>query len=389
MVKKNRSAVLIDINFKFNSFMAAPTVFRNLVSNKCWNDENIFILETHNIGFVTKKNNKFSLDKSFNFSFKQSFKKGFLKRRKIFKYFYYKTINKLQNKFPLINDFVVYKIYKKIIRKNNINYIIKCACKNEGLKPLIKAKKRLGINYSLVTTDPIFYTRSDCYNRKILKLEKKVIDNSDKYFVPEHCFDRYSQFFKNEKILKFCIPSAFEFNEKLAFTFKLNNVSYFGTIADYRVFNSCLEYLCKKQELEVRMYGWIDKNKFGNFKIKYLNPITGNEFIDKLLESTYLLAFDNPKNMTDLLPSKIVSYTSTTKPIIIFGENDDSALLKYLRKIDYKRYIYLKPTDSFELLDKFVKKYSNVDFDEECYKRQSDYYPSNVSQYVYNQIFGK
>ena len=69
------------------------------------------------------------------------------------------------------------------------------------------------------------------------------------------------------------------------------------------------------------------------------------------------------------------------------SRNDDSALLKFLKKIKYERYIYIKPTDSYELLDKFIKEYSNVTFDEECYKRQSDYYPSNVSLLIYNEIF--
>lgn len=382
--------ILYDVNYDINSFMAAPTVFRNLISHDCWYKNKIIILQTHKLGFIKQVDNNFVLDKSYNFGLRYCLKNKLVKKRKIISFCFHKLLSKLQDKFFFIDNLITTRIYKKIIKQYKINYVIRGATKNDGLKALIKTKKKFGINYSVILTDPIFYFPKT-NGRRISKLEENLIKCSDSYFVPEFCFDTYTnRFNRNLNIKSFCFPVSAQLSK---FDDCENNgliISYFGTQrVDYNVFNNTFAYLAKQHRASLRLYGWGNNALVNETGGTHFNPVSGSQLICEILKANFLLAIDNPPHMTDLLPSKIVLYASTTKPIIIFGENDDSALLKFLKKIKYERYIYIKPTDSFELLDKFIKEYSNVSFDEECYKRQSDYYPSNVSQYVYNQIFGK
>lgn len=383
--------ILYDVNCDINSFMAPSTVYRNLISADCWKNEKLIILETHNIGFVSLKNNKLILNHCFNFGLKYCLKNKLILKREILKFIYFKFLNKLKKKCDWLDNRLTYKIYKKAIKKFGITYIIRGTYFNDSLKALLKINKKYGVKYSLISTDPIFYQPINNPSKKLTEFEGKLINLSDKYFIPEFCIDAYKKQFNNySNLISYCLPVAIEFNDNNLFKTEKLTFSYFGTLRKkYNLFDDYFKHLSSNQMNQLKFYGWTSDKLANRVGGKYFNPVSGNKLIDELLKADFLMVLDNPPSMTDLIPSKTIMYASTTKPIIIFGENDDSALLKFLKKIKYERYIYVKPTDSFESLDKFIKEYSNVYFDEECYKRQFDYYPSNVSLKLYKELINK
>lgn len=384
--KKN---ILFDVNCDINSFMAPPTVYRNLISDDCWKKKELIILETHNIGFISSKGNKLMLNKSFDFGLKYCLKNSLISKIEVFKFCYFKFLNKLKKRSKWLDNQITYKIYKKAIKKCGVCYIIRGTYFNDSLKALLKINKKYGVKYSLISTDPIFYQPINKPSKKLTEFESKLIKHSDKYFIPEFCIDSYKkQFNCPNNLISYCLPAAIEFKTNDLFKTEKFTFSYFGTLRkNYSLFDDYFKYLSSNKKNKLKFYGWTSNKLANRVGGQYFNPVLGPKLIDELLKSDFLMVLDNPPSMSDLIPSKTIMYASTTKPIIVFGENDDSALLKFLKKIKYERYIYIKPTDSYELLDKFIKEYSNVSFDEECYKRQSDYYPSNVSLKIYNSIF--
>lgn len=228
-----------------------------------------------------------------------------------------------------------------------------------------------------------FIARPGVDKKVYLPKEKYVIDNSKAYFIPEFFADEYFKIFGTEKIISFNLPLLIEKKDvESAYKNKKNfEFTYFGQIQDFRngeKIHGIFEELNKKLDVFTSSD---DRHSDDVFIVH--NALTKDELYSTVAGSKFLVAFDNSAPYNMYLPSKAYLYVSFTKPVIIFGDNDKSALKDFLK--DYPLWYYQKINEPTDGLIEFINENQYSGFDENIYSKYTDFLPEKALK-TYSKI---
>lgn len=215
-------------------------------------------------------------------------------------------------------------------------------------------------------------------------LENYVIKNSEGYYVPSFFFDNYSKIYNHQKLHSMNLPLLIEENEVVEAYKKTKskyNFTYFGQMQAFRNCDAVKNIL---RNLNISMDVFSTEKLPSDDVFKIHPAVTKTELYDTVAGSDYLVAMDNSFPFQDYLPSKIYLYVSFTKPIIVFGDNDDSALRRFLN--DYPWFYYQNINNSTEGLVAFLKSNKSEGFDKTQYLNYSKYLPENALNTLVNNI---
>ncbi len=206
--------------------------------------------------------------------------------------------------------------------------------------------------------------------------EKYVIDNSKAYFVPGFFADEYYKIYGSEKINSFNLPLLIEkkdvenaYKNKIDFEF-----TYFGQVQSFRngeKIRKMFAELNKKLDIFTS-----SRDCQGDDVFIIHDAITRDELFSTVAGSKFLVAFDNSVPYNMYLPSKVYLYVSFTKPVIIFGDNEESAIKNFMR--DYPQSYYQNINESFDGLIEFINRNQSSSFDEKVYLKYAKYLPENA-----------
>lgn len=219
------------------------------------------------------------------------------------------------------------------------------------------------------------------------ELEKYVINKAEKYFVPSFFFGDYEKAYHCGKIQSYDLPllvdkddviKAYSSTDSTRYRF-----AYFGQIQQFRNGDRIKTILkCMGEKVDIfSPFSYETDDVF----ICHSGEVTGDELYLTVANSDFLIAFDNSKPYDRYLPSKAYLYVSFTKPIVVFGDNDESALRDFLK--DYPDYYYQNINETVDGLIEFLSKKHLSGFDEETYQQYIRYASSNALGPVAEIIF--
>ncbi len=238
----------------------------------------------------------------------------------------------------------------KIIRDQNIKYVITTGPPHSTHLIGLKLKKRIGLKWLADFRDPwqeIFYLR-DYFRFNFIKgfdlsLEKKVLKSSDGIITTVG--DQYHTILKNKTLAKqkfFSIYNGYdkkEFDKVESIRPDYFNIVFTGVLSknnNYNIFLKAiqrLDPLNKQQRIKFNLAGHIDNHVIDLFS-KFIDTqsvgyLPHNQAI-KLMKSSHLLVnFNYHRTDTpDMVSGKLIEYLATGSPIINFSHaNSESESL--------------------------------------------------------------
>ena len=238
----------------------------------------------------------------------------------------------------------------KIIRDQNIKYVITTGPPHSTHLIGLKLKKRIGLKWLADFRDPwqeIFYLK-DYFRFNFIKgfdlsLEKKVLKSSDGIITTVG--DQYHTILKNKTLAKqkfFSIYNGYdkkEFDKVESIRPDYFNIVFTGVLSknnNYNIFLKAiqrLDPLNKQQRIKFNLAGHIDNHVIDLFS-KFIDTqsvgyLPHNQAI-KLMKSSHLLVnFNYHKTDTpDMVSGKLIEYLATGSPIINFSHaNSESESL--------------------------------------------------------------
>jgi len=276
---------------------------------------------------------------------KNFFKNFFLLIKQIY-YYILKKLGLNSN-----NELANRNYLKKIIKKEKPDIIFFYTFSPRA--DLAKMCKKLKLPYIQVLYDT-YITRPDVNFEIGLKNEMYVMDNSIGYFVPKHVYKEYLSIYKNKRFTWYEYPLIID-KELVENTYMCNkdrlyDFTYLGQIQTFRNGNRVKEIL---KQLDLTLHIFCIDNYQNQEGFVYHPGVTGQELYNVIVQSKFLVVFDNSVPYNNMLPSKAYSYVSFTKPIIVFGDNTESALISFLQ--EYPCYYYHHFGDSLDGLIEFIK----------------------------------
>lgn len=300
-------------------------------------------------------------------------------------------------------NYLFYSILKLIAKKTNRERSFKVFANRKYIEMLVKKEKPqlvVMLTYSptkkyaeicMKQKIPYIYVLYDTYigrpgvdKKEGYNTEKFVIDNSAGYYVPDFFYKLYSKTYDTTKVSCMNLPLLIEkqlVSEAYRTTKFDYSFTYFGQIQSFRN-GDVVKQLFKDLNITLDIFS---TEKIDSDDVFRLHPaVTNRELYNVVAGSKYLVAFDNSPPYQDYLPSKAYLYVSFTKPIIVFGNNENSALRDFLS--NYPWVYYQNINESTEGLAEFLKKDIPDSFDESVYSRFSDYLPTNALEPIINNI---
>ncbi len=273
------------------------------------------------------------------------------------------------------------KYLDKIIKTENPDLIMFMAYSPKKVNAELCIKYSKPYLYMLYDT---FITRPGEDLLKAKKLEEYVINNSCGYFIPHFFIDDYLKNYNNDKIIKYNYPLLVgqkEVENAYYNTDKKYEFVYFGQIQPFRNGDKIKE-VCKKLNICLNVFTTKPLESDETFKV--FPAITQQELYNTVAGSKYLVAIDNGAPFENYLPSKVYLYASFTKPIIIFGDNKDSATIRFFK--DYPNCYYQNVNEPLDGLKEFLNKDILDKFDIEIYKKYLEYLPQNAVKVISDKI---
>lgn len=295
-------------------------------------------------------------------------------------------LKKIKLIFNKIKLFIIQKLNKseRFLQKTNEDYLIKIIKDEQPdlvvffvyspQKRYAEICKESNTKYAYMLYDT-FLARPGVDKKVCSIKEKYVIENSEAYFVPSFFADDYYNEYGRGKIIGFDLPLLVE-KEDVETAYKNKKIfefSYFGQIQNFRNGDKIRQIFVKlgiKLDVFTSSYECESDETF-----VIHNVLKGNELYSAVAGSKFLVAFDNSVPYNMFLPSKACLYVSFTKPIIIFGDNDKSALKDFLK--DYPKCYYQNINEPSDGLLEFINNNQKSEFDEKIYSEYLNYLPCN------------
>lgn len=347
----NKPTVLFVVDYGLDSSNSVAQILRNICYSKemeCFNKV-VFVLEQNYYALQkTTINNIVQISTA-----KEKTRDTFYKRN-VFKCLYYKSFEDLttlaKHGYKYVRTSLTSNDLKIIKRKFNIDYVLYLTFFPDPYA--LKAK----IPYSYFLYDT--YLSRPGVKKHEIRMEKKVIDHSIKYYLHSYFFDYYQKTYPSDQHIHSLhyplFPSKDEVNTAIKSVKKEQyQFSYFGQLQDFRNVPE-IASIFKEANLTVDVFSWerpIDSPAF-----KYHDVANGEEFFKKIAESKFLLVFDNNEPFAHYIPSKLYQLVAFSKPIILFTKNDHSASKKFLENYPHL-FVYdlrkNKPSDLLLMINSY------------------------------------
>jgi len=196
-------------------------------------------------------------------------------------------------------------------------------------------------------------TAPDVNKEKMYIAEKYAMEHSQGYFVPSFFMDDYKKHFDSKKLIGYNLPLVINketVKKALLHAEEKYKFSYFGQIQSFRYPEKMKDLFIKlKCKLDVFYTG---RENWGELFNNH-EALIGEELYQAVANSKFLVAFDNGHPYEHYLPSKAYLYVSFTKPIIVLGDNENSALKSFLK--DYPNYYYQNINEPLDGLIDFIE----------------------------------
>ncbi len=207
-------------------------------------------------------------------------------------------------------------------------------------------------------------------------IEKYIIQNAIGYFVPGFFLDGYLKHYDDSNIYPFDLPLLID-KQDVSNAYQTSNqkynFTYFGQMQTFRN-GDRIKDIFRELNCTLDVFSTSPKENDGAFV--HHPAVTHKELYDIIVGSKYLVAIDNSAPYSDYLPSKAYLYVSFTKPVIAFGDNEDSALIRFFK--DYPWFYYHNINNpSLEGLQSFIDRYQNNEnkFHENIYSNYTRFSP--------------
>ena len=243
--------------------------------------------------------------------------------------------------------------------------------------------KKMNIPYISMLYDT--YIERPGINQKELEIEKNEIKHSVAYFVPDFFAKTYFEYYEYKNIYSYHLPLLIPKNYVIRAYQKSKpkyKYTYFGQIQNFRNGDRIKGIF---QNLGFTLDIFSTEKRDSDSVFLYHGAVSGEELYETVASSKFLIAFDNGVPYSHYLPSKAYLYVSFTKPIIVFGNNSESALLDFLKNYPFCFYFNIETTTSEELLS-FINSSLPDCFNEKIYSQYGDYLPENALKRITNLV---
>ena len=264
-----------------------------------------------------------------------------------------------------------HRIIKKIIKKEKPDLVafliytpnIECS----------KICQDLLIKHVFILYDT-YLARPQIDKAKVVETERKLIDKSLGYFIPSFFYDEYKKTYGDFKVYSYNLPLVIE-EKTVKDSYKGEHIGfdylYLGQIQEFRNENR-IKSIFEKLHLKLDIFTSQSTQSDEVFTVH--SSISGEELYRTIANSRFLVAFDNSSPYNHYLPSKVYLYVSFTKPIIAFGDNENSALIDFFK--GYPHFYYQNINCSTEGLMSFINSETiNRSFDSVTYKKYIQFSP--------------
>ena len=272
------------------------------------------------------------------------------------------------------------RFYDKIFRLEKPDIVVYFAISPE--KGFSRVCKRRNIPYISMLFDT-FIDRPHI-TQKEAAIENDEIVNALGYFVPDFFMDGYRKHYDHQNIYPFKLPLLIPKDNVLQAyknVEKTLDFTYFGQLQSFRNGDRIKE-IFKELGATLDIFS-TEKHPSDNTYI-FHNAVSQEALYKTVASSDFLVAFDNSKPYDQYLPSKAYLYVSFTKPIIVFGDNKDSALRRFLAEYPLSFYYDINES-SLDDLKAFIEEKHNG-FSEELYEKFIDYLPQQALHQIVTLI---
>ena len=260
-------------------------------------------------------------------------------------------------------DFIIFLIF------NPEKHLAKI-CKDNGIK-----------NYWMLYDT--FVSRPGLDITDAVSIEETAMKESLGYYVPSFFYDDYRKYYCCDKLKSYNLPLLIPKNDVVDAFNKHEDAyeyTYFGQVQSFRNADKIKE-LCRKIHVKIDVFTTDDLESDDVFVVH--KALSGEQLYQVAAHSKYLIVFDNGKPYENYLPSKVFLYVSFTKPVIAFGDNKDSALLRFFKS--YPCFFYQDFNESFSGLVDFLNENVSSSFDQNIYDSYNQYLPETaLDQFVGN-----
>ncbi|MBQ9728066.1 MAG: hypothetical protein IJV85_00555 [Clostridia bacterium] len=261
------------------------------------------------------------------------------------------------------------KYFKKILKKENPNLVIFLTFTPN--KRISKICDAAGVPYAVCLYDT-YVSRPNMNQKKVIRKEKYIINNSIGYFVPNFFYGDYQKYYQSSKLKEYCLPLLIDKEEVLK-AYKNSQgeayeFTYFGQIQSFRNRDTTKKIF---EQLKTKLDVFTTQS-YKDDGVFFFHPaLTQGELYSVIVRSKYLVAFDNSAPYEHYLPSKAYLYVSFTKPVIVFGDNQTSAIRKFFE--GYPFFYYQNIYEPLDGLMEFLQKELPQVFDESVYSKYTIY----------------
>ena len=216
------------------------------------------------------------------------------------------------------------------------------------------------------------------------RIEKAVIDHSSGYYVPSCFFKGYPETYRSNHLHAYEFPLLIDKEAVMRHTCKnpiRYDFSYFGQLQVFRNIEKVRD-ICKQAGICIDIF---TADELKNDDVFHVHaPIKGDQLYTVISQSQYLIAFDNSVPYENYLPSKSYLYVSFTKPVICFGDNNDSAIKRFFR--DYPLFYYQDLNADTHGLLRFLENITYSGFDEALYSKYLNCAPETALEAISKNI---
>ena len=346
-------------------------IVERLTKSESFKDSNFIIISKGNI----KKT--FSLSENIvNYQMESHyrFSKNVIRNLKTF---FYKTLSVIYSFFfprDLIDYRRYFKLGKKIISNNRIDFILAVSGWFSSQMAANLLFKKFNVPFYCWYTDPFLFNvgKSKYPLLKLKKIELKWLKNAELVFLPNNYLDYYNSMpnYFNQKFKRLELPCFFSSSElQIIQSSKQEKImlhagSFSSKFRDPKKLFEVAKVIELKSDFIFSCLGQLDRK----LKKKYLNKIPNNTFFKDRVDSVNLLKEIGKASILILvdnysgiqIPSKLFEYISTGKPILFFYSNTASESLKFLSKYPICLCIHDDENINDELIEKILNLANNV-----------------------------
>lgn len=291
-----------------------------------------------------------------------------------------KKIMRLRN--PFLNDCAEEEIrkaiiYQKIFHREKADLVLFLLYSPEPA--LTELCQKMNLPYVCILYDT-YLSRPFLNKEAATQIEKSVILSSKGYFVPDFFYKEYDTYYQCEKVHSFKLPLLLDINKvKAVIAEESNNkfkysFAYFGQLQSFRNVEKIRE-ICRMENIMIDIFTTDDIDPDDVYRVH--EAVDSEQLLHIVAQSQILVIFDNSIPYDKYLPSKVYLYVSFAKPILVFGDNSESAVIQFLKGYPYYYYYNIKSKENF-LQDFLATIPDTFCFDDSVYNQYLDYLPDNA-----------